>query len=266
MQILYQLTSPMDRTIGPHEVARRRQVLQSQAAAGTEVLVEPTATGPAAIESAHDAALVVPELIRLAPLAAARGVEAIIIGCYSDPGIEALRELVDIAVVGPGAASLHLAAQLGTRLSVLTPAGRGFGRVAARLRALGLAPLLASVRGIGLSVMDLAQQKPGALDRAVAAARVAVDQDDADVLVLGCMSMAFLPGICEDLGARVGVPVVNPVIAALKTAEMVVGMKLAHSKIAYPKIAYPKVAYPGIKAEVPVVGKAKTAGGRRSSP
>ena len=48
--------------------------------------------------------------------------------------------------------------------------------------------------------MDLAKQKPGALDKAAEAARVAVEQDGADVLVLGCMSMAFLPGICEELG------------------------------------------------------------------
>jgi allantoin racemase len=99
---------------------------------------------------------------------------------------------------------------------------------------LGLASLLASVRGIGLSVMDLAKQKPGALDKAADAARVAVEQDGADVLVLGCMSMAFLPGICEDLGRKVGVPVVNPVVAALKTAEAVASMKLAHSKAAWP--------------------------------
>ena len=234
MRILYQLTSPMDKTVGPQEVARRQNVLQAHAAAGTEVVAEPTAKGPAAIESAHDAGLVMPELIRLAPLAEKRGFSAIVIGCYSDPGLDALRELLTIPVIGPGAASLHLAAQLGTRICVLTPSGRGYGRVAARLRALGIAPLLASVRGIGLSVMDLAKQTPGALDKAAEAARIAVEQDGADVLVLGCMSMAFLPGICEDLGKRVGVPVVNPVIAALKTAEAVAGMKLSHSKAAWP--------------------------------
>jgi allantoin racemase len=206
MRILYQLTSPMDKTVGPQEVARRQKVLQSYAAAGTEVAVEPTGKGPAAIESAHDAGLVVPELIRLAPAAERRAFSAIVIGCYSDPGLDALREMLTIPVIGPGAASLHLAAQLGTRLSVLTPAGRGFGRVAARLRALALGELLVSVRGIGLSVMDLAQQKP----------------------------MAFLPGICESLSERVGVPVVNPVVAALKTAEAVSAMRISHSKSAWP--------------------------------
>jgi allantoin racemase len=235
MRILYQLTSPMDKTVGPQEVVRRQALLQERAAPGIEVSAEPTARGPAAIESAHDAGLVIPELIRLAPLAQKRGFGALIIGCYSDPGLDALRELLTIPVVGPGAASLHLAAQLGTRISVLSPSGRGYGRVAARLRALGIAPLLASVRPVGLSVMELATQAPGALDKAAKAAQAAVEQDGADVLVLGCMSMAFLPEICEALGERVGVPVVNPVIAALKTAEALAAMRLAHSKKAWPE-------------------------------
>lgn len=235
MRILYQLTSPMDRTLGPGEVARRQRVLQTAAASGVEVIAEPTATGPASIESARDAGLVVPELVRLAPEAEARGYKAIIVGCYSDPGLDALRELVSIPVIGPGAASLHLAAQLGTRIGLLTPSGRGFGRVAARARALALAPLLVSVRGVGLSVMDLAEQKPGAIEKVVAAARVSLDADGADVIALGCMSMAFVPGICEELSARLGVPVVNPVVAALKTAEACVALGISHSKSAWPQ-------------------------------
>jgi|SRR5262245_25198715 len=234
MRILYQLTSPMDKTVGPQEIARRQAMLRKLAADGTEVDAEPTGSGPAAIESARDAGLVVPELIRLAPLAQQRGFDALIIGCYSDPGIDALRELLVIPVVGPGAASLYLAAQLGTRIAVLTPSPRGRGRVAARLRALGIQSLLASVRAVHLSVMDLALQAPGALDKAARAARAAVDEDGADVLVLGCMSMAFLPGVCEALRECAGVPVVNPVIAALKTAEAVLAMRVAHSKKAWP--------------------------------
>jgi len=104
MRILYQLTSPMHKTVGPAEVARRQQLLQAHAAAGIEVVAEPTSVGPAAIESAHDAGLIVPELIRLAPLAEKRGFDALIIGCYSDPGIDALREILSIPVIGPGAA------------------------------------------------------------------------------------------------------------------------------------------------------------------
>ena len=37
-----------------------------------------------------------PELIRLAPAAQERGVEVIVIGCFSDPGLEPLREMLPI--------------------------------------------------------------------------------------------------------------------------------------------------------------------------
>ena len=234
MRILDQLTSPMDRTLGPAEVTGGQNVLQASAASGIEVLVEPTAKGPASIESAHDAGFVVPQLIRLAPEAERRSVKAIIIGCYSDPGLGALREMVSIPVIGPGESSLHLAAQLGTRIGLLTSSGRGFGRVAARMRGLALGELLVSVRGVGLSVMDLAEAKSGALDKTTDAACVCMEEG-ADVLVLGCVSMAFLSRICETLTERLDVAVVNPVVAALKTVEALVTMRIAHSKAAWPR-------------------------------
>jgi allantoin racemase len=50
------------------------------------------------------------------------------------------------------------------------------------------------------------------------------------------MSLAFLPDITARLGERIGVPVVNPVLAALKTAEALVTMRLSHSKQAWPPL------------------------------
>jgi allantoin racemase len=221
MRILYQLTSPMDRTLGVEEIARRRTALTKMAADGTDVQMWPTADGPAAIEGAADAALVVPELLRLAPQWEEARFDAVIIGCFSDPGLDALRERTAIRMIGPGAAAMHLAAQLGTRFSILSPSGGGAGRVAARLRALGLADLFASVRGVGCSVLDLARQRPDAFQRIVAAGRACRDEDGADIIVLGCMSMAFLPDVTRHLQTEIGCPVVNPVHASLKTAEMV---------------------------------------------
>ena len=103
MKILYQLTSPMQKTMGAAEVARRRDVLQRHAGTDTEVEVHGIAHGPGSIESAYDAALVVPELLRAAPAAERDGFDAMIVGCFSDPGLDALRETVDMPVIGPGA-------------------------------------------------------------------------------------------------------------------------------------------------------------------
>lgn len=234
MRILYQLTSPMEKTaLGPGEVRRRHEFLQARAAPGVEVEVWSLEDGPASIESAYEAALVVPELTRAVTRARAEGFDAVIVGCFSDPGLDALRELVDIPVIGPGSSAVHLVAQLGTRFSIIAPLGGGEGRIAARLRALGLAGKFASVRGIGMSVLDLARDREAVLERVTEVARAAAREDGADAFVLGCMSMGFV-GVADDVGKRLALPVVNPVVAALKTAEMVVAMGLSHSKAAYP--------------------------------
>ena len=205
MRILYQLTSPMDKTVGLSKRSpAARKLLQAHAALpAARWLVEPTAKGPAAIESAHDAG---PRGAGADPPGPARR-EARIqrhhqSASYSDPGLDALRELLTIPVIGPGAASLHLAAQLGTRISVLTPAGRGHGaRRRAALRRWRSRALLASdARHRPLASWTSPSRSQARWTEAAEAARTAVEQDGADVLVLGCMSMAFLPGICR--GAR----------------------------------------------------------------
>jgi allantoin racemase len=136
-------------------------------------------------------------------------------------------------VVGPGAAAVHLAAQLGTRFTIISPLEARRGSVATRMRALALADKLASVRAVGMTVLDVAREREAVLDRLTEIGRAALREDHADVLVLGCMSMGYL-GITDDLGKRLEIPVVNPVTAALKTAEMMVAMGLSHSKAAYP--------------------------------
>lgn len=234
MRVLYQLTMPMERTaLGPEEVERRRAFLQGKAAPGTEVLVRSNPSAPPSIESAYDGAMSVPALLHEVHKAEAEGIDAVIIGCFSDPGLDAAREIVEIPVIGPGATALHLAAQLGTRFGIIAPLAGHAGRARAQMRKLGLAESFASVRGMGMSVLDLARERDAAMARIAEAGRRAVEEDGADVLVLGCMSMAFLD-VTRELQAMIGVPVVNPVTGALKTAEMVVGMDLAHSKAAYP--------------------------------
>jgi allantoin racemase len=234
MRILYQLTSPMEKTaLGPGEVARRRAFLRERAGAGVEVDVGSLAGGPASIESSYEAALVVPELTEPVRRAQGEGWSAVIVGCFSDPGLDALRELVTIPVVGPGASAVHLAAQLGTRFSIISPLEAGAGRTVSRMRALGLAGVFASVRAITMPVLDVARQRDQVLDRLEAVGRQAIREDGADAIVLGCMSMGFL-GLTDDLQKRIEVPVVNPVVAALKTAEALVAMGLSHSKAAYP--------------------------------
>ena len=48
------------------------------------------------------------------------GYDALILGCYGDPGIDGIRELISIPMVGPGEATALMAASLGHRFSIIT--------------------------------------------------------------------------------------------------------------------------------------------------
>ena len=83
------------------------------------------ASGYASIESERDAVTVAPHLLAALLKAEADGASAGIVGCFSDPAMDAIRETVTMPVVGPGQSAITLALQLGDRYAVLTPLESG---------------------------------------------------------------------------------------------------------------------------------------------
>lgn len=217
-RVLYQLASPLHRTAGPDVVRRRAEMLQAWAPSVRVQIASPE-DGPRAIECAADAAMVFPAL-RESAMGWAEDHDAVVIGCFSDPAIEALTEISGIPVIGPGEAGMLAAVQLGARFSVLSsdPTPPGLRR---RIRGIGIEGSFVSEVTVGGSVADLNRDPDTHLPVIVERARSCVAQG-ADVLVLGCFALSFIPGLHEKLTQAVGVPIVNPVIAGLKAAEAAV--------------------------------------------
>lgn len=232
-RITYQLVAPMEATLGTAEMDRRRAFLERYAEAGTEIEVRSVARGTASVESAYDAAIIVPYIIEELREAETQGAAACIVGCFSDPGLDAVREVVKVPVVGPGMSAMMLALQVGHRFSILSSNAKGSGHSATYVRQLGLSDRYASTRGVGLSVLELAQGHASALTRMIEVGKRCVEEDGADVLIMGCMSMAF-QGLTHEVQDRVGVPVVSPILAALKTAEAMLIHGIAHSRSGWP--------------------------------
>jgi allantoin racemase len=231
-RIVYQLVAPMEKTLGQSEIDRRQDYLQRHAADNTEIRVQSVPSGYPSIESDRDLVTVAPHLLHGMQRAEAEGASAGIVGCFSDPALDAIRETVRMPVVGPGQSAIALAMQLGESYSILSPLDSGAKRALPRLRGQGLTERLASIRGVGVSVVDLIGGDNTAWDRIVDTGRRCID-DGADVLVMGCMSMAFM-GVDRELSDRLSVPVVNPVLAALKTTETLLDLALSHSRTAWP--------------------------------
>jgi allantoin racemase len=219
--------------MGVAEMQRRERLLQEWAFSGTTVTVVDVANGVKSIESAYEELLAAPGAIDRIRDLEREGIDAAIIGCFGDPGLEAARELVSIPVIGPGEASLLLAAQLAHRVTILSV----FDSLAASHRQqafrAGVLDKLASVRGLDIPVLELMRDPDATFSRIVQVGRRAIEQDGAEVLIFGCMTMSFL-GVAQKLSDALGVPVVNAAQAALKAAESLVSINLSHSKKAFP--------------------------------
>ncbi len=245
MKVLYILPGSLSKTpLGPREVERRRSILQRLAAPGTEVDIADVPDGPSSIESAYEEYLSIPGTLVHVQDAARRGYAGAIIGCFGDPGLDAARELVEMPVVGPAEASMLLACTLGHRFSVVTVLESVVPSLRHLAHRVGVSEKVASVRAVDIPVLELAKDRERSVGRMIALGRAAVAEDGADALVLGCMSMGFLEAH-RTIAEQTGVPVVNPVYAALKLLEALVSSGLAHSKRAFPvppKLAAMRVA------------------------
>ena len=245
MRIAYLIPGPMGRNdAGRAEMLRRRGLLEEYAAPGTEVGVEDVPSGPASIESMYEEYLSIPATVPRAIELEQGGWDAIVLGCYGDPGLDAFRELISIPIVGPGEATALVAASLGHRFSIITVTESVIAAMERQVRNTGVGEKLAGVRAVGIPVLQLHEDRDRAIEATVDLGRKAIAEDRADTLIVGCMSMGFL-GIAEVASERLGVPVLNPGKVALKFAEALVGAGLSHSRKAYmqpPKLASGQVA------------------------
>ncbi|MGH7542200.1 MAG: aspartate/glutamate racemase family protein, partial [Gemmatimonadota bacterium] len=219
--------------LGSSEIERRRVYLAERAFPGSSIDVRETPSGPASVESSIEEHLAVPGLLEAAPGLETEGFDAIVIGCFGDPGLVPARELVGVPVIGPGQASAHVAAQLGLRFGILTVVPEVVPAIRRQMRGYGLEGLLADVRAVDVPVLEIAERRDEVIAALEREGRAALETG-ADALVLGCMTMGFLDA-ADGLGRRLGVPVVNPVLAALKAAEALVSAGLAPSRRAYPR-------------------------------
>lgn len=232
MKLLYLIPGSVGPGFDMDEVKRREKILQALASPGTEVVADVSGEGPLSIESAVDEANCIPSMIKKAMAAEKDGYDGIIVGCAGDPGLECLKEAVRIPVVGPAQVSFAYANLLGRKFSVVTPVDSTIGTTIDLVRKYGYNECFASVRSAQVSVLDITRNPLIAEERTREESIKARDNDGADCVALGCMSLAFA-GFDKDLSKELGIPVVNPLTAALYTLESMVKMQISQSGKAF---------------------------------
>lgn len=194
--------------------------------------------GPVSIESAFDEVFSGPGIVARAIEAEHEGMDAVIIDCMGDPALYAAREAVNIPVLGPGEVSMHVAAMLGHKFSVITIMDRLRPILEDHARIYGVLEKLASVRAIEVSVLGIANCQDELIRRLTGEAVKAVRRDKADVIVLGCTGfMGCADAIASGLAARgLHVPVIDPIPATILIAGALVDARLSHSPRGYPAV------------------------------
>ncbi|MDC6448046.1 aspartate/glutamate racemase family protein [Alphaproteobacteria bacterium] len=233
IKIHYQFATAKGKTKnGLSEIKKRLRYINKNLDKNSICSLSIPESGPGSIETEFDEAIATPNVIQGIIDAEKNKFDVAIISCFSDPGLGGAREKVSIPVIGSGENSLLLASQLGKKISILSPVNENSDIFKNKIYKLGLEKKYCSTRSINTSVLSLARNKETTLDKLVKAGNKAID-DGADILILGCMSMAF-HDLTQTIEKKLKIPVINPVKASLLMAESIVKMRLSHSKLAFP--------------------------------
>lgn len=165
---------------------------------------------PPGIETDDHVSEVIPLLLAAAVDARA---DAIVISCFSDPGIGRVRAATPLPVTGIAEAAYLAALGLGDRFGIVSLGPSSIVRHRRYLEALKLEHRLAGDRSLDMTIVELVATN--VVQRVARIGAALRDEDGADVVILGC---AGLGAYRTALQAELGLPIVDPVQAGVALA------------------------------------------------
>ena len=192
----------------------------------TEIVATNSQNGPASIQGFLDVATCVPGL--LAEVVRHPDVDAIVVACFDDTGVDAVRTMVSVPVLGIGEAAYHADSMISTKFSVITTLLRSVPGLENNLMRYGLAQKCVRVRATDIPVLKLEEGDHATLSKIRSEIREAIEQDKAEAIVLGCAGMSDL---MTQLSEEFGLPIIDGVAAGVTFAEALVNNSLKTSKV-----------------------------------
>ena len=187
-----------------------------------EVVCQSNPDAPRFIETYEDEVKTAPGMIQLVRENEEK-FDAFINACHCDPNLDALKEITKKPVVGIGEASMKMASMLGHNFSVVSGAKHSIPNKEAVIRKYHLQDAMASIRAPEGDVSKLS-----GVEKYMQAAKLAIEEDKAEVIVLGCAGMT---GLDKKMQKKLGVPVLDGVVCALIIATGLVKYGVSTSKI-----------------------------------
>ena len=212
---------------------RRQEYLQSYASSGTEIKLVFTRNAPLSVDSLPEMELAATGILERAMLSEKEGADALVIWGGHDPSVMAVRNLVNIPVIGPGMASMHLANMLAEKFSLIVQLPHVVNLSKRQVRELGLEEKCIGIFPVNLPVLELG--KKNSFEKILETVIESI-QEGADAICFGCMAMNdHADKIAEELSkSHPGVIVIHPGKSVIKIAELLIELNISHSKNSYP--------------------------------
>jgi len=195
---------------------------RAAASPGTEIVAATARFGPRIIGTRAEMAIA--EHASLETLAReSAGCDAAIIGASVDSGLRAAREMFAFPVLGLTESALHVACLAGARFGAVTLSRRSAYPLREMIEGYGLLSRCGGVRAADATPRDLLAAPDKVADLIVAEARVLIEQDMVDVVVL---IGAVMAGMVPRTQPHLPVPVVEGVSSAVALAEAMARLRL----------------------------------------
>lgn len=214
------------------EMALRCRILEEYTAPDTQLAMVCPQNSGVELNSALDVVLAAPEIVQLAADGQNAGFDAIVLYCFSDPVIDACREVLRIPVIGGAQASCLAALNVCRSFGVILADEARLPEKKLFLRTLGVSPeRIGQIAAINLNGISPWADRETTFKKLLACGQKMMRETHTEAIVLGCLS--FL-GLAEPLSRVLGIPVIDPAVAVVTTAESIVRQRLFTSKVSYP--------------------------------
>lgn len=214
------------------EMALRCRILEEYTAPDTQLAMVCPQNSGVELNSALDVVLAAPEIVQLAADGQNAGFDAVVLYCFSDPVIDACREALRIPVIGGAQASCLTALNVCRSFGVILADEARLPEKKLFLRTLGVSPeRIGQIAAVNLNGISPWADRETTFKKLLACGQKMMRETHTEAIVLGCLS--FL-GLAEPLSRVLGIPVIDPAVAAVTTAESIVRQRLFTSKVSYP--------------------------------
>lgn len=214
------------------EMSLRCRILEEYTAPDTQLAMVCPQNSGVELNSALDVVLAAPEIVQLAADGQNAGFDAVVLYCFSDPVIDACREALRIPVIGGAQASCLAALNVCRSFGVILADEARLPEKKLFLRTLGVSPeRIGQIAAVNLNGISPWADRETTFKKLLACGQKMMRETHTEAIVLGCLS--FL-GLAAPLSRVLGIPVIDPAIAAVTTAESIVRQRLFTSKVSYP--------------------------------